>query len=110
MDFPGLPCGMIDWAKELPETLSGETGTASARTRRFGDIQLRLVDYSAGYLADHWCDKGHVLLVVAGSLMIEHRDGSRFELPAGASWHVADGGAPAHRVVCERGATAFIID
>ncbi|MFZ2006243.1 MAG: DHCW motif cupin fold protein [Stellaceae bacterium] len=110
MDFPGLPCGMIDWANEPSETLPGETGTATARTRRVGDLQLRLVDYSAGYLADHWCDKGHVLLVVAGSLVIEHRDGRRFALATGATWHVADHGAPAHRVVCEHGATVFILD
>jgi hypothetical protein len=56
MDLKGFPCDMIDWAKDSAETLPGETGTATARTRRLGDIQLRLVDYSAGYLADHWCD------------------------------------------------------
>lgn len=110
MDFPGLPCGRIDWANEPTVTLPGETGTATARTRRFGDLQLRFVDYSADYLADHWCDKGHVLFVVAGSLVIEHRDGSRFELVAGATWHVADHGAAAHRVICEREATVFIVD
>lgn len=110
MDLKGLPCGMIDWAKEPAETGPGETGTASARARRFGDIQLRLVDYSAGYLADHWCDKGHVLFVVAGALIIEHRDGSRYELSPGATWHVADHGGPAHRVVCASGATVFIVD
>jgi hypothetical protein len=110
MDFPGLPCGMIDWANEPSETVPGATGTATARARRFGDIQLRLVDYSAGYLADHWCDKGHILLVTVGALAIEHCDGSRYELTAGASWHVADNGAPAHRVISEHGATAFIID
>jgi hypothetical protein len=110
MDFPGLPCGMIDWANEPAETLLGETGAATARTRRFGDTQLRLVDYSADYLADHWCDKGHVLFVVAGDLVIEHCDGSRYELAAGATWHVADHDAAAHRVVCERGATVFIVD
>lgn len=101
---------MIDWANEPSETVPGETGAATARACRFGDTQLRLVDYSAGYLADHWCDKGHVLFVAAGSLIIEHRDGSRYDLAAGMSWHVADHGAPAHRVVCEKGATVFIVD
>ncbi|HTW54111.1 MAG TPA: DHCW motif cupin fold protein [Stellaceae bacterium] len=110
MDFPGLPCGAIDWAREPSETVPGATGTAIARARRFGDIQLRLVDYSAGYLADHWCDKGHILFVTYGALTIEHRDGHRYDLAAGMSWHVADDGAPAHRVVCESGATVFILD
>jgi hypothetical protein len=101
---------MIDWASEPAVTVPGETGAATARARRFGDIQLRLVDYSADYLADHWCDKGHVLFIVAGSLVIEHRDGTRYDLAAGTTWHVADHGAPGHRVVCERGATVFILD
>jgi hypothetical protein len=110
MDLAGLPCGMIDWAGEPAVTVPGATGAATARTRQFGGIQLRLVDYSAGYLAGHWCDKGHVLFVVAGHLVIEHHDGNRYDLAAGATWHVADRGAPAHRVVCERGATVFIVD
>jgi hypothetical protein len=110
MDFPGLPCGMIDWANEPSETVPGATGTATVRTSRFGDTQLRLVDYSAGYLADHWCDKGHILFVTDGALTIEHRDGTRFELATGATWHVADNGASAHRVVCEKGAKVFIVD
>lgn len=110
MDFPGLPCGMIDLASEPAVTVPGETGAATARARQFGGIQLRLVDYGAGYLADHWCDKGHVLFVVAGSLVIEHSDGRRYALAAGTTWHVADHGAPAHRVVCDSGATVFILD
>ena len=110
MDFPGLPCGMIDWAS-LPSTVHpGESGTAAMRSRSFGDIQLRLVEYSPGYLADHWCDKGHILLVTAGGLTIEHRDGTRYELAVGVTWHVADNGASAHRVVSAHGATAFIVD
>ena len=51
-----------------------------------------------------------MLFVVAGALVIEHRDGGRYGLSAGASWHVADHGAAAHRVVCEKGATVFIVD
>jgi hypothetical protein len=105
-----LPRGMIDWANEPASMVAGETGAATARSRSFGDLQLRLVEYSAGYCADHWCDKGHILLVTAGALTIEHRDGRRYDLGPGASWHVADNGAPAHRVICEHGATVFIVD
>jgi hypothetical protein len=110
MKLTGMPCGMIDWASIPATTQPGATGGATARARSFGDIQLRLVEYSAGYLADHWCDKGHILLVTGGALTIEHRDGARYELAAGASWHVADGGAAPHRVVSETGAIAFIVD
>lgn len=110
MQLANLPCGMIDWAEVPRTTYRGERGSAAMRSRTIGDIQLRLVEYSAGYLADHWCDKGHILLVTEGALTIEHRDGRRYELTAGASWHVADNGAPAHRVMCEKGATVFIVD
>ena len=110
MKLLDLPCGMIDWSRIPANTQPGETGTATARTRTFGDIQLRLVEYSAGYLADHWCDMGHILLVTAGALTIEHRDGARYDLAAGMTWHVADNGAPGHRVISETGATAFIVD
>ena len=47
---------------------------------------MRIVDYGAGYVADHWCAKGHILLVVSGALVIEHQDGGRYELAAGMSW------------------------
>jgi len=105
-----LPCGVIDWTG-LPTTMhAGETGSATMRSRQFGDIQLRLVGYGSGYLADHWCDKGHILFVVQGAVTIEHRDGRRSELAAGMTWHVADEGAPSHRVFSERGAQVFIVD
>jgi hypothetical protein len=110
MKLADLPRGVIDWANVPAATYGGETGAAAQRARQFGDTQLRLVEYGPGYLADHWCDKGHVIFVVAGALAIEHRDGRRYELTAGMTWHVADDGAPAHRVVCARGATVFIVD
>jgi hypothetical protein len=110
MKLTGLPCGAIDWAEIAATTHPGETGAATMRAQVLGDLQLRIVEYGAGYLADHWCDKGHVIHVIAGPLTIEYRDGSRHELAAGMSWHVADNGAPSHRVVCERGARVFIVD
>ena len=65
---------------------------------------------SPGYVADHWCPKGHVLFVIAGALAIEHRDGARYELSEGTTWHVADDAGAPHRVLCEQGATVFIVD
>jgi hypothetical protein len=110
MKLSDLPCGIVDWGSEAATAYPGETGAATMRSRSVGDIQLRIVDYSPGYLADHWCDKGHILFVTNGALTIEHRDGSRYELAAGMSWHVADDGAPEHRVVSETGARVFIVD
>lgn len=110
MKLVELPCGTVDWVDATATIHPGATGAATMRARVFGEVQLRLVDYSAGYLADHWCDKGHILFVTEGALTIEHRDGSRHDLRPGMSWHVADNGAPAHRVRSESGARVFIVD
>lgn len=110
MKLAALPLGTIDWTA-LPTTAhAGETGAATMRSRSFGDIQLRLVEYGVNYLADHWCNKGHILFVVQGALTIEHRDGSHSDLTAGMTWHAADDGAPSHRVLSEQGAQVFIVD
>lgn len=110
MKLADLPRGMIDWSLLPPTIESGESGNAASRTRQLGDIRVRVVEYGAGYVADHWCDKGHVLFVVAGELAIEHQDGVRCELVPGMTWHVADAVFAPHRVVCPRGATVFIVD
>jgi quercetin dioxygenase-like cupin family protein len=68
-----------------------------------------MVDYSAGYLADHWCSRGHVLLVIEGELTTELQDGSSHVLRAGQSYQVADGTAP-HRSRTAGGARLFIVD
>ncbi len=53
------------------EVHRGERGEASWKTRHYGDVRVREVRYSSGYLADHWCRKGHVLLVLEGTLVTE---------------------------------------
>lgn len=110
MKLDGLPIGAIDWRKVPVVAHAGETGSATARTRDLGGVQLRIVQYGAGYRADHWCSKGHVVHVLAGDLTIEHDDGRSFALSAGMSWHAPDEDGPPHRVVCEGGATVFIVD
>ena len=79
------------------------------RTRQFGDVRVRRVEYTPGYLADHWCSKGHILLCLAGELETELEDGRRFVLTPGMSYQVADG-AEAHRSRTAVGATLFIVD
>ena len=68
-----------------------------------------MVEYSPGYLADHWCEKGHVLLCLEGELRTELADGRVFTLTAGMSYQVADGAEP-HRSSTESGARLFIVD
>jgi len=110
MKLEDLPLSAIDWC-ELPRTtVTGSSGTATMQARQLGAMQLRIVEYSRGYLADHWCSKGHVIHVLAGALVIEHRDGRLFTLAEGMSYAVADEDSAPHRVKCERGATVFIVD
>jgi uncharacterized cupin superfamily protein len=104
-----LPFGTTDWA-EVPATRhTGETGHALWRTRQFGEVRVRVVEYSPGYKADHWCQKGHFLLVLEGELATELADGRVFTLKPGMSYQVADG-AEAHRSVTREGAKLFVVD
>jgi hypothetical protein len=79
------------------------------RSLEIGNIRVRMVDYSPGYQADHWCSRGHVLLVLQGELLTELQDGRVFRLTAGMSYQVADDAAP-HRSRTDSGAKLFIVD
>ena len=109
MKLTDIPFGVTTWADVELTAHQGERGVATWRTRRFGDLRVRMVEYSAGYLADHWCEKGHILLCVAGQLETELADGRKFTLTAGQSYQVADG-TDAHRSSSRSGATLFIVD
>ena len=109
MRMSDIPFGTTDWAAVKPTTHQGEAGVAIWRTRQFGDIRVRLVEYSPGYLADHWCEKGHILFCVDGELQTELDDGRSFTLKAGMSYQVADGAEP-HRSRTSVGAKLFIVD
>jgi quercetin dioxygenase-like cupin family protein len=109
MNMHDIPFNTTDWATVEPTQHAGESGTAIWRTRRFGAIRVRMVDYSPGYVADHWCVKGHVLLCLEGELETELRDGRRFVLRPGMSYQVADD-AEAHRSTSAPGARLFIVD
>jgi quercetin dioxygenase-like cupin family protein len=109
MRIPDLPFGLTDWAQVKPTEHPGTTGMALWRTRTFGDLRVRRVDYSPGYLADHWCRKGHILLCLEGELRTELEDGRVFVLGPGTSYQVADDAEP-HRSSTEGGARLFIVD
>ena len=100
---------LTDWAQVECTEHKGETGTAYWRTLNFGDIRVRMVEYTPGYLADHWCSKGHVLLCLEGQLHTELRDGRKFTLKPGMSYQVADN-AEAHRSSTATGARLFVVD
>lgn len=100
---------ITDWDEVPLFRNPGETGFALWRTRQFGEIRVRMVEYSPGYLAGHWCHKGHVILCFSGSIDIELADGAQLRLTAGQSYYVGDG-EPGHRGSTAEGAKLFIVD
>lgn len=109
MHMQGIPFGATDWSEIEATEHKGESGLALWRTRQFGSIRVRLVEYSPGYLADHWCSKGHILFCLEGELHTELEDGRRFVLRPGMSYQVADGAEP-HRSSTATGAKLFVVD
>jgi hypothetical protein len=109
MKINDLPFGTTDWSTIERTEHKGESGAAFWRTRTFGDVRVRMVEYTPGYLADHWCVKGHFLLCIDGSLTTELKDGRTFVLNPGMSYQVADNAEP-HRSSTNTGAKLFIVD
>lgn len=108
-----IPFQTTDWSSVEVSRHAGSSGEATWRTRQFGPaenpLRVRMVEYSAGYVADHWCSKGHVLLVLEGQLETRLADGRNFTLTAGMSYQVADGAEP-HMSSTRTGARLFIVD
>lgn len=109
MQMNPFPFETTDWSRVQRTEHKGETGTAYWCTRSFGDIRVRSVEYTPGYLADHWCSKGHILLCLGGELQVELKDGRQFVLTPGMSYQVADNAEP-HRSRAPLGARLFIVD
>ena len=109
MRMNDIPFGTTDWSKIIPTTHQGISGFALWRTMIFSDIRVRMVEYSPNYEADHWCEKGHILFCLEGSLHTELEDGRTFDLTPGMSYQVADHAEP-HRSKTKTGAKLFIVD
>ncbi len=109
MDIDDISFGTTDWSGIQKTEHRGESGVAYWRTQQFASIRVRMVEYSPGYLADHWCSKGHILLCLEGELHTELEDGRQFILKPGMSYQVADN-AEAHRSSTSIGAKLFVVD
>ena len=109
MNLADIPFGTTSWDAVDVTLHPGATGEARWRTRQFGAVRVRMVEYSAGYFANHWCSKGHILLCLSGDLETELDDGRTFLLSPGMSYQVADA-AEAHRSRSRSGAVLFIVD
>jgi hypothetical protein len=109
VQMTNIPFGTTEWSSIQPTTHRGSSGIALWRTQSFGELRVRLVEYSPGYVADHWCSKGHILLCLEGELHTELADGRTFVLTPGMSYQVADNAEP-HRSSTRGGAKLFIVD
>ncbi len=109
MDLVAHPFSTIDWNNLERSAHPGVTGEAYWRTVQIGDTRIRMVDYTPGYLADHWCTRGHVLLVMQGELHTELDDGRVVVLTAGQTYQVGSD-MEAHRSSTSSGASLFIVD
>lgn len=104
-----IPFHTTDWSS-LPSTEhKGITGTAFWKTIQFDGLRIRMVEYSANYTADHWCEKGHVIYCIEGEMDTELSDGSIHTLSAGMSYQVSDG-MSSHRTSSANGVKLFIVD
>jgi quercetin dioxygenase-like cupin family protein len=109
MKIPAFPFETFDWNRIPKEEHKGVTGTAYWQVRFLDNIRVRRVEYSAGYFADHWCKKGHVLFCTEGQMNTELEDGRQFTLTKGMCYLVGDD-CEAHRSKTEEGCILFIVD
>lgn len=109
MQIKDVPFCTINWNEVKRIEKPGIGGKAYWRVFEQGNIRVRMVEYTPGYLADHWCEKGHVILVLEGEMETELQDGRKFTLKQGMSYQVADG-IDAHRTYTKDGVKLFIVD
>jgi quercetin dioxygenase-like cupin family protein len=104
-----IPFQTINW--ELIEKIEhkGETGVAFWQTIQFDGLRIRLVEYSSGYLADHWCQKGHIVHCLEGEFISELKTGEKIKLTKGETYIVSDE-LSSHRSISEKGVKLLIID
>jgi quercetin dioxygenase-like cupin family protein len=109
MNKTGIPFQVIDWTS-IPKTEhAGENGFAFWQTLQLPRLRIRIVEYSAGYLADHWCKKGHIVHCLEGEFESGLQGGKKFLLKKGMTYVVSDE-VSSHRSTTENGVKLLIID
>jgi quercetin dioxygenase-like cupin family protein len=104
-----IPFQTINWDNIEKTTHVGETGTAYWQTVNYPGLRVRIVIYSAGYIADHWCHKGHIVQCLEGDFTSEMENGEPFYLSQGMTYIVSDN-ISSHRSVSKNGVKLLIID
>ncbi len=110
MEIKNVPFTIIDWGMIEPVEHKGESGTSFWRVFEEGNIRVRMVEYSPGFRSDHYCPRGHILLVLEGEFFIKLKKGQIFQLYSGTSFQVADDESNPHLAYTEKGAKVFIVD
>ena len=109
MSHQNIPFQKIDWSAVPRVEFKGETGTAYWQTIQYEGLRVRIVEYSKGYIADHWCRKGHIVHCLEGEFISELADGRHFILSEGMTYIVSDE-LSSHRSVTKDGVKLLIID
>jgi quercetin dioxygenase-like cupin family protein len=109
MHLTAIPFSTTDWSEIEAVEYPGETGVAIWKTMYVNNVRIRLVKYSAGYEADHWCSKGHIIYCVEGEMITELQDGRKMPLRTGMMYTVGDN-CEAHKSTSVEGCTLFIVD
>jgi len=104
-----IPFQSIDWSNIQKTEHKGETGTSYWQTMQFAGLRVRKVEYSSEYLADHWCQKGHIVHCLEGEFISELENGEQFKLSKGMTYIVSDD-LSSHRSIAANGVTLLIID
>jgi hypothetical protein len=109
MSHQNIPFQKIDWSVVPRVEYKGETGKAYWQTIQYEGLRVRIVEYSKGYIADHWCRKGHIVHCLEGEFISELADGTHFILSEGMTYIVSDE-LSSHRSVTKDGVKLLIID
>jgi hypothetical protein len=109
MSFKSIAYQAIDWTSIPRSEHKGETGTSFWQTLQLPGLRIRIVEYSPGYLADHWCQKGHIVHCLKGEFVNEQESGGGTVMRQGMTYVVSDG-ASSHRSRTELGAVLLIVD
>jgi len=104
-----IPFQSIDWSSVPKVEYKGETGSAFWQTVQLPGLRVRIVEYTEGYMADHWCQKGHIVHCLEGEFISELEDGKKFNSKKGDTYVVSDG-LSSHRSISENGVKLLIID
>jgi quercetin dioxygenase-like cupin family protein len=110
MKIEGVPFAVTDWNRVSAIEHKGRAGTSFWRSFEEGCLRVRVVDYSPGFEADHWCPRGHILYVLEGELRIALKSGAVHKLGRGMSFAAGNDESDPHLASSPSGARVFIVD